>query len=54
MIPPRLIRRPFEAPAPAPAPDEESLLTTGFRGRVRLYDGYDGPDVPGALDASGT
>jgi hypothetical protein len=55
VIPPRLIRRPFEAvptpPAPGAAPDEQSLLTTGVRGRVRLYDGA---DVPGLLDPSGT
>jgi hypothetical protein len=32
VLPPRLLRRPFEA---VPQADEESLLTSGFRGRVR-------------------
>jgi hypothetical protein len=36
MIQPRLLRRPFEA---VPQPDEESLLTSGLRGRVRLSAG---------------
>lgn len=46
VIPPRLIRRPFEAvptpSAPAPVPDQESLLTMGVRGRVRLSGSADG------------
>ncbi len=49
VIPPRLIRQPFEA---VPRPDEEPLLTTGFHGQVRLSDGSaERPDGSGQRSA---